>query len=556
MRPEMFSISVVLLLFLVLGCKDQRDSPARASNPTQANIPELSEPITHPNEISETLSRVKDSILKNGEKLSFPEELKEFYLQRKFQPAWDDPDLRKSLYEYIQNIGTQGLSPSDYHAAYLKRSLLSLGKESEEERTQVEIVLTDAFFKLASHLSTGKLDPKKLYKIWDIDTNKIDIAGLLEKAISEKDIGSALDSVSPHHIVYTGLKKSLAEYDQLRKSEKEITHIPEGKAIKTSETDPRIPLIRKRLKELDLPVSEAASDSLSENKYTPGLAEVIKEFQQKYSLQTDGIIGGRTVANLNMTSEERYEQILVNLERWRWYPRDFGQHYIIINIANFRLHVVKNGDTISTHRTIIGTEARKTPVFSKKVQYVVYNPTWTIPPTIKRKDVIPSASKKTSYLESHKINIYDTRGNRVNPDSVNWRSPEAMNYTYRQNAGSTNPLGRVKIIYPNRHMVYLHDTPNQALFNENRRTHSSGCVRVENALDLAKYLLSDQPQYDNDKIEKILASGKTTEIRVTQPVEVYHLYWTAWRENGKTHFTDDVYNLDKEIYRKLSTPLN
>lgn len=549
------SLSLFLLLLLVFGCKDHSENPAKAANPSTSSIPELSEPISHPEAISESLEHIKDSILENGEKISHPEDLKEFYTQRKFQPAWEDPELRTSLYKNIENIGEEGLLPSDYHLEYLKRSLFSLDKVSEEERTRTEIILTDAFFQLAKHLSSGKLNPKKLYKIWDIDTNEINIAQLLENAISKKDINSALDSVRPHHIVYNGLKKSLAEYEQLRKSEKEITKIPEGKAIKIGESDSRIPLVRKRLKELELLDSKKSPDSLK-NTYTTELAEAVKRFQQKYSLQTDGIIGERTIVNLNMTNEERYEQILVNLERWRWYPRDFGPHYIIINIANFRLHVVKNGDTISTHRTIIGTEARKTPVFSRRVQYVVYNPTWTIPPTIKRKDVIPSASKNISYLEGHKINIYDANGKKVNPDSVNWRSPDALKYTYRQNAGSTNPLGKVKIIYPNRHMVYLHDTPNHALFDQNRRAHSSGCVRVENALELAKYLLSNQPQYDDDRIEKILDSGKTTEIKVTQPVEVYHLYWTAWRENGATRFTDDVYNLDSDIYRKLSSPTN
>lgn len=547
-------LSFFVLLFLLIGCKDQPKSPAKAANPSNTSTPELSEPISHPEAISKAFRQMNDSVLRNGERLINPEQLKRFYSNREFQPAWDDPESRASLYKNIQNIDKEGLFPSDYHIEYLKKSLLSLGKESEDERTQVEIVLTDAFFRLAKHLSSGKLNPKELYSIWDIDINEIDIGSLLEKAIAEKNINSALDSIKPHHIIYKDLKKSLAEYDQLRKSEKEITRIPKGKAIKIGEFNPRIPLIRKRLKELGLLESEEASDSLS--KYTPELGEAIKEFQQKYSLQTDGIIGERTVANLNMTSEERYEQILVNLERWRWYPRDLGKHYIIINIANFRLHVVKNGDTISTHRTIIGTEARKTPVFSKRVQYVVYNPTWTIPPTIKRKDVIPSASKNIDYLKGHKINIYDASGKRVNPDSINWRSSEALKYTYRQNAGSTNPLGRVKIIYPNRHMIYLHDTPNHALFNQNRRAHSSGCVRVENALDLAKYLLSDQPHYNEEKIEKILASGKTTEIKVTQPVEVYHLYWTAWRENDTTRFTDDVYDLDRDIYKKLIIPIN
>src|SRR5690606_15012877 len=153
-------------------------------------------------------------------------------------------------------------------------------------------------------------------------------------------------------------------------------------------------------------------------------------------------IGNTTIELLNMDYQKRFEQIQVNLERWRWYPRDLGEHFIIVNIANFNLNVVKENDTVHTHRTMVGTEARKTPVFSEEIKFIVFNPTWTIPPTIQNNDVIPGMRKNSNYLANKKINVYDRSGNQVDPSVINWGSDEAKAYTYMQNPGASNPLGR------------------------------------------------------------------------------------------------------------------
>jgi len=249
--------------------------------------------------------------------------------------------------------------------------------------------------------------------------------------------------------------------------------------------------------------------------------------------------------------QKRYEQIQVNLERWRWYPRDLGEHFIIVNIANFNLDVIKANDTVHRHRTMVGTEARKTPVFSEEIKFIVFNPTWTIPPTIQNDDVIPGMRRNSGYLASKKINVYDSSGNEVDPSGINWSGDDAKRYTYMQNPGASNPLGRVKIIYPNKYFIYLHDTPSQALFERNSRDQSSGCVRVEHAVDLAKYLLSDQDEYSSNVIDDIIAKGTTRQIKMKQKVNVHHFYWTAWRENGETRFTADIYDYDRNTYEAL-----
>jgi len=286
-------------------------------------------------------------------------------------------------------------------------------------------------------------------------------------------------------------------------------------------------------------------------KYNDSIQNALKDFQKEHDLQIDGLLGNTTIKNLNYTKEDRLHQILVNLERWRWYPKDLGEHYIIVNIPNYELTVVKEGDTIRTHKTMVGTQVRRTPVFSDEIGYIIYNPTWTIPPTIKKNDVIPGASRDINYLNKKNIKIYDGSGNVVDPADVNWNSSKVKSYTYRQPAGPSNPLGMVKIIYPNEYMIYLHDTPSKKLFENNARAQSSGCVRVEDALGLAAYILSDQDKYGSEKIDEILKSGKTTQIKVTQSVKVHHFYWTVFQNKDTIRYIDDIYDLDQKLWELL-----
>ena len=268
-------------------------------------------------------------------------------------------------------------------------------------------------------------------------------------------------------------------------------------------------------------------------------------------MAADGIIGNTTLKEMNMNKEDRYNQILVNLERWRWYPRNLGEHYILINIPQYKLAVVKDGDTIRNHDVIAGTRNRQTPIFSDKLDHIVLNPTWTLPPTIKAEDVIPKAKSDASYFLKNNMTVSSPQGEAVDPSAVDWSSSEAQNYTITQKAGPTNPLGRVKIMYPNQYSIYLHDTPGQSLFDQSERAVSSGCVRVQGALDLASYVTNQETSTNEDDFDEILASGETTSLKIDQPIDVYHFYWTAWQEDGQTVFSEDVYDMDQKIAQAL-----
>jgi murein L,D-transpeptidase YcbB/YkuD len=226
-----------------------------------------------------------------------------------------------------------------------------------------------------------------------------------------------------------------------------------------------------------------------------------------------------------------------------------GKEYLIVNIPDYKLTLVKDNDTIRTHKVIVGREKRQTPVLSSKLSQVVFNPTWTVPPTILKEDVIPAIMRNRSYLAQTNIKIYDSNGNVVSAND--WKLSSANGYRYVQSPGTFNSLGMVKLIFPNRFSIYLHDTNHRDFFGKQMRSLSSGCVRVENPLKLTEYLLADKTNWNLEKITETLQSEKTKYIKIKDEVEVHILYWTAWSENNSLIFRDDIYNLDADLYQKL-----
>lgn len=546
MKIIRFSIYLSLITILAVSCEDDNKEPGIETK----NVPDTEEikNLSSATNVEEKIQLYQMETANSEIQLENIRLVDSFYSQREYQPVWSNRELREDLYRSIENASNHGLQFKDYHGDYLEMALSNLANLGQDEKDLLELVLTDAFFTYGRHLNSGKLNPKKLYTIWDIDRNETDLLPLFQKAISENSISATLEDLAPKHIVYKGLQKSLKDYRDYMEKEENPTQVHKGESIKPGDTSSRMAMIALRLKELNF------LDSIPPNsthEYNESLEEAVRKFQEHHGIETDAVIGEGTISELNKTYKERYEQILVNMERWRWHPQDLGDHYIIVNIPNYRLHLVKGKDTISSNRVMVGTEARKTPVFSDKIEHIVYNPTWTIPPTIKKNDVIPAAKRNTSYLTSKNMSVFDGSGKRLNPSEINWNNREVVNYTYRQEAGPANPLGKVKIIYPNRYSIYLHDTPSKKLFEKNSRAQSSGCVRVEGVLDLAEYLLNDQEKYTSEKIQEILDSGRTTTIKITKEVKVYHLYWTAWREGDETRFAEDIYKQDKEIMQLL-----
>lgn len=468
--------------------------------------------------------------------------VREFYENRDFAPAWNEKSQRESLLEEIAQAEGEGLFPEDYHYPKIQNLI-----EKEESPGEVEVLLTDAFLQYAHDLYYGKTDPKKLNDIWGVERQHPNLPQQLQLALKKEQPQRLLEDLKPFHEVYSELKKALSHYRERMKDKEAQVKIPQGKALEPGKKDARVPVIAQRLKQLGmLEENYSSPDSI----YDENLQKAIKAFQKEKGLATDEILGNSTIDQLNMDTESRYWQIMANLERWRWYPRDLGEHYILINIPNYKLSVVKNGEVKRTHNVIAGDPNHHTPIFSDSIQYIVINPEWNIPSSIRDNEIIPSILNNPGYLQSRNMYAVDSNGNRVDPGNVDWSGGEGQNYRIVQGSGASNSLGHLKIIYPNQYSIYLHDTPAKAIFDQNIRAESHGCVRVENVIELAAYILSNQ-DWDEKKINEAIATGKTQKVKVTQPIRVHHFYWTAWREDGETVFINDIYGLDEAIYAAL-----
>jgi murein L,D-transpeptidase YcbB/YkuD len=469
--------------------------------------------------------------------------LTSFYQSNNNKTVWLSSDQRKILITALSNAGEEGLNPKDYTVEKLNQYEEKENSLTDEDWIDYDLTLTNSLQKYISHLTNGKLDPKKLYSDWDLASNKIDINKTIATLQKSDSLAEKIEKLKPNSLIYIKLKKALITIDHF--SNDDFKKIEITNKIIPNDSSTSIIDIKKRLiywKDLQ------AKDSLT-TIYDSETVDAVKKFQTRHGLITDGIVGKGTIEALNFSKKQRKEQIIANLERWKWFPRAMGNEYIIINIPDYKLTLIKNTDTIRTHKVIVGRAERKTPILSSKLTKVIFNPTWTVPPTILREDVIPAVLKNRSYLSTSNIKIYDKNGNVVSPD--NWELSNAKNYRYVQTPGTYNSLGMVKLIFPNRFSVYLHDTNHRDFFTKTNRSLSSGCVRVENPLELTEYLLDDATNWDLEKITETLKNRKTKNASIKKDVFFHLLYWTAWSDKSTLFFRDDIYNLDTDLYNKL-----
>jgi len=540
-----FLIKGLLAFFLLstLSCKNEA-----ANNKTEP----IHETTTPKHVVMGTSDLIEKILIEKDSTLFFEKDsLQSFYKLRENKPAWENSSVRNSFLDTLKNSELQGFFFKDYHEEEITTLSENLENLSSEELSNLDILLTDSFLKFGKQLWLGKTNPKKIHEIWDLKRKGVSITQLLQQAIIENDLEVVLKELRPKNPIYHQLiNAAKEERKRIAANVSTFEKIPSGKMIKPDHSDLRIPAINNRLYQLGYLKVRDTSKINSET-----TQQAIKDLQQEHGLMIDGIIGDATIATLNMTPNDWYDVIQANLERWRWYPRDLGENYILINVANFKLELILNGKLKEEHKVVVGSPARETPVFEDEIENIVLNPSWYIPPTIKSKDVIPGARKNSNYISKKHLIVFSRNGEKLDPSTINWNSKEVYTYQFKQDPGSANPLGQVKINFPNKHLIYLHDTNSKALFENNSRSHSSGCVRVEGAVKLAKLLVSDQKAYNSDKIDELLESGKTRYINLSKPLKIYIFYWTAWQENGKTHFTQDIYNNDQAILKALkATP--
>jgi murein L,D-transpeptidase YcbB/YkuD len=472
--------------------------------------------------------------------------LREFYASNDYYPVWVDikGPLPKAavLRDTLQNAAAEGLDPQTYRPELLDTVWPS---RLPENMAQLDLLLTDALLAYSVDVSYGRFDPKEIDPLWQITRPTLDAMALLRSIIANEDIRAALQALPPSHAGYKRLRAALAQYNAME-AKGGWPPLAAGPLLEFGAYHREVAFLRHRLRiEGDLELRPIRDEEF----FDRAVEHAVERFQVRYGLKMDGIVGPATRAVMNIPVTERIEKIKFNMERWRWLPRHIGQRYIMVNTAGFELAVFENRQPQFTMWVIIGTPERQTPVLSGMMHTVVFNPYWTVPATIAVEELIPRQRRNPDFFSKRGIRVY-SKGTELDPRSVDWSkvTKDYLPYILRQDPGPRNPLGRIKFLFSNRYQIYLHDTPVQRLFNQTERAFSHGCVRVEDPLRLANFLLGNNNDWDQDKITLMMAADASTEVPVPmqQPVPIYLVYWTVWvAEDGGVFFRPDIYERDR-----------
>lgn len=479
------------------------------------------------------------------------------YERRNFEPAWSGFDKMDALAELIEATALDGLSPADYHLGEIRRvqSMIANGHEFDAAAlAALDIGLTDSLIRLGYHQRFGKVNPYDLDPDWNFsrEFRNRDPAMVIQEAIDAGSLTDYLENLFPREELYRQLQAYLAKYRDLAASGG-WPAVPDGPTLRPGDTDERLPALETRLAATgDL----APGGRVDTSVYGGALESAVRAFQERHGLDVDGIVGPGTLRTMNVTVEERIEQIRVNLERARWVLDNLGDDFVIVNIAGFRVYLYRDNEEVWSTRAVVGRTYRKTPVFRSTMRYLVFNPDWTVPYSIATKDILPKVQKDPGYLAAGDFVVKDRNGDVVETEDIDWPSlgPRNFPYTLVQQPGTNNALGEVKFMFPNEHAVYLHDTPGKGLFDRAARTFSSGCVRVEHPFRFAELLLEANGM-DAASIEELRQSRRMKSVFLKEPIDVLLLYWTAEvGSDGRIHFYEDVYERDRAVLKALNSP--
>jgi murein L,D-transpeptidase YcbB/YkuD len=318
--------------------------------------------------------------------------------------------------------------------------------------------------------------------------------------------------------------------------------VPTGPRLKLGSTGERVVALRQRLMAtVDLDPNLPMSSTF--DSYVEG---AVKRFQARHGLIPVGVVGDDTMTSLNIPAETRLRQLETNLVRIRSMASgNLGERYVLCNIPAAEIEAVENEQVAARYTAVVGKVDRASPVLDAKILQVNFNPFWTVPASIVKKDLIPQMQKDPQYLTKKNIRIFDQQGNQLTPEQVNWMSNEATNYMFKQDPGEDNSMGSIRINMANKHGVYMHDTPSKSLFGENQRFHSSGCVRIQNVRELVGWLLKNQPNWDRRGIDAAIKSGERIDVAVAPAIPVYWRYISGWGSaDGLVQFREDIYGQD------------
>jgi murein L,D-transpeptidase YcbB/YkuD len=487
--------------------------------------------------------------------LDWPQ-LQKFYEARDWRPAWsgskDATGRARILLKTLRNADLEGLNPEDYHPAVIRdyRS-----REDAGSRATLDLLLTDSFIHYSEDVRIGRLKPGDVDPDWHISPPPDGVPFYWMNLGPEK-FAAFVHGLPPPQAGYQRLRAGLARYRKLRK-DGGWPPLPPGPTLQLGDNSPRVGRLRLRLmSEGDLGSGRVDDVDL----FGEPVREAVERFQVRHGLKPDGVVGSATREAMNVPASARIEQIRLNMDRWRWLPRDLGERYLMVNTAGYELDVVENDKVALSMRVITGQKDWMTPVLTGDVVSVQFNPYWMVPKKIALEELVPKQLRNPNYLASQKIRVFDdwdVEPHEVDPSRIDWTKLNENYFPYqlRQDPGPWNALGRIKFIFANNFAIFLHDTPHRRLFEQESRALSHGCVRVQHPLALATYLFGDTNGWTRERIEEVIDGGETEVARVPEPVPIYLVYWTAWVNGDKqVNFREDVYERDQRMRENGENP--
>ena len=469
-----------------------------------------------------------------------------------FRPLWD-PSRVSALETAIDGLSRDGLTPSEYRfdaaAALLVKQ--RAGALSDSERVDLELLLWEGYIRAVYNLAFGKVDATSL----DPDINFTrnfsgrDPAPDLLAAIKSGKIADIFDRVRPQPTGYEAMRGALARYRAYQEAGG-WQPIAAGKTLEVGALGPRVVALRERLRATGDFSGVAAEPQL----FDADLEAAVKGYQRRVGLDVDGVVGPGTLRELNIPVQERIDQIRVNLERQRWIMHEVYDELIVVDVAGFEILWIKGPDVLWRAKVQVGKEYTSSPLFKAEIEQVVFNPSWTIPPGIMRRSIVPKLKKNPNYLQEKGFLLLTQDGKEVDPATVDFSALKGFPYIVRQPPGPNNALGLVKFLFPNPHFVFLHDTNHRDLFDRRTRTFSSGCIRLEHPFDLAERLLAGQGGWTRAKIDEVVASGKTKTVNLEHKMRIVIAYHTVVVRDGRVQFREDVYDRDGKLLEALDGP--
>jgi murein L,D-transpeptidase YcbB/YkuD len=549
-------VPILVLWSMALGCPSQATPPPpQAANPLNSGA------------VAEQLQAIAAGGSIAGQRwpnfTDYRQQVQQLYAATNYAPVWvrDGRATPQALavMAALESSRQKGLNPEDYDASRWPLRLHALQAAPGDANTvaHFDAVLTVGAMRYISDLHVGRVNPRHFKFGIDVEQKRYDLPQFLaQKLLGANDVPQVLNEVEPPYYAYQRTEAALQTYLALAAQDHSVPLPEVQKTVAPGDTYAGFDGLAQRLHLLgDLPQGAIVNPGI----YDGALVDAVKRFQTRHGLGADGRLGKETLRQLNTPLSFRVQQLEDALERWRWLPADFSPLPVGVNIPEFVLRVFSSDHRIAMRMNVVVGKAvrHETPVFAKDMKYIVFRPYWNVPLSITRAEIIPALQKDGSYLARKNFEVTDQNGRIVTSGAV---SPDVLaqlrsgKLLVRQRPGPANSLGLVKFMFPNEHNVYLHSTPAPQLFSQSRRDFSHGCIRVEKPVELAAWLLQDQPKWTLDAVRAAMQSGPDNQqVNLTRPVPVVIIYLTAVvEEDGEVYFFDDIYGHDRSLNAVLA----